>query len=164
LYVQGVTDHTVNAPSVYGTTYSGTEVGHTTTQDPLSAATAWLYTKFYDNTLIGYSNTESNNNALQNSIWGLEDELTSSNLTGAAKMWCEAAIEETTLGTDNKITWNGIGNVRILNLFLDSGYTKFAQDQLHMISAVPEPQTYAMLLAGLGLIGTIARRRKSKQA
>jgi opacity protein-like surface antigen len=27
--------------------------------------------------------------------------------------------------------------------------------------AVPEPETYAMLLAGLGLIGTIARRRSS---
>lgn len=29
---------------------------------------------------------------------------------------------------------------------------------------VPEPETYAMLLAGLGLIGAIARRRKSSQA
>lgn len=29
-----------------------------------------------------------------------------------------------------------------------------------MVSAVPEPATYAMMLAGLGLIGTIARRRK----
>jgi hypothetical protein len=27
-------------------------------------------------------------------------------------------------------------------------------------SAVPEPETYAMLLAGLGLMGGIARRRK----
>ncbi|MBK7006395.1 MAG: choice-of-anchor C family protein [Burkholderiales bacterium] len=29
------------------------------------------------------------------------------------------------------------------------------------VTAVPEPETYAMLLAGLGLIGTLARRRKS---
>lgn len=29
------------------------------------------------------------------------------------------------------------------------------------VSAVPEPETYAMLLAGLGLMGTIARRRKN---
>ena len=29
-----------------------------------------------------------------------------------------------------------------------------------MVTAVPEPETYAMMLAGLGLIGTIARRRK----
>lgn len=31
------------------------------------------------------------------------------------------------------------------------------------VSAVPEPETYAMLLAGLGLMGTIARRRSQKQ-
>lgn len=31
-------------------------------------------------------------------------------------------------------------------------------------AAVPEPETYAMLLAGLGLVGTIIRRRKGKQA
>lgn len=29
---------------------------------------------------------------------------------------------------------------------------------------VPEPETFAMLLAGLGLVGTIARRRKTVQA
>lgn len=30
-----------------------------------------------------------------------------------------------------------------------------------VVSAVPEPETYAMLLAGLGLMGFLARRRKS---
>ena len=30
------------------------------------------------------------------------------------------------------------------------------------VSAVPEPETYAMLLAGLGVMGTFARRRKQK--
>ena len=32
------------------------------------------------------------------------------------------------------------------------------------ITAVPEPETYAMMLAGLGLLGFAARRRKQAQA
>lgn len=32
------------------------------------------------------------------------------------------------------------------------------------IAAVPEPETYAMMLAGLGLLGVAARRRKQKNA
>ena len=38
--------------------------------------------------------------------------------------------------------------------------------QLHIsnVSAVPEPETYAMLLAGLGLVGWMARRRKSNDS
>ena len=37
-------------------------------------------------------------------------------------------------------------------------------DNVSVTTAVPEPETYAMMLAGLGLMGAIARRRKSKTA
>lgn len=36
-------------------------------------------------------------------------------------------------------------------------------DRTLMITAVPEPESYAMMLAGLGLIGGIARRRKTSR-
>ena len=32
------------------------------------------------------------------------------------------------------------------------------------IVPVPEPESYAMMLAGLGLVGAVAKRRKSKQS
>lgn len=43
-----------------------------------------------------------------------------------------------------------------------SGYHggDFYTPSMSFTAAVPEPETYAMLLAGLGLMGTLARRRK----
>jgi hypothetical protein len=39
-----------------------------------------------------------------------------------------------------------------------------AQGEPEPVPGVPEPETYAMLLAGLGLLGFIARRRKQRAA
>ena len=44
----------------------------------------------------------------------------------------------------------------------DSSYTSELRVDNFTVSAVPEPETYAMLLAGLGLVGAFTRRRKSK--
>jgi hypothetical protein len=46
----------------------------------------------------------------------------------------------------------------------DTGPFTFAAGNVQLAQPVPEPETYAMLLAGLGLIGGIARRRKQKTA
>lgn len=39
-------------------------------------------------------------------------------------------------------------------------YTTFTTHAVSAVAAVPEPETYAMLLAGLGAVGMIARRRR----
>ena len=39
-------------------------------------------------------------------------------------------------------------------------YTTFTTNIASAVTAVPEPETYAMLLAGLGLVGFMARRRR----
>jgi hypothetical protein len=42
-----------------------------------------------------------------------------------------------------------------------TGYVPWMESDI--ATAVPEPETYAMLLAGLGLVGSMVRRRKGKQ-
>ena len=43
-----------------------------------------------------------------------------------------------------------------------SGFSgSFAYDDLH-VTAVPEPETYAMMLAGLGVLGFMGKRRKTQ--
>lgn len=86
----------------------------------------------------------------------------------------------TTGGAANNSFATGIGFQRVDSLatgVLKSKYTPYADGGTDMrvylngstltmstVAAVPEPETYAMLLAGLGLIGSIARRRARRAA
>lgn len=148
-------------------TYLGDTPG-TTNFDPLSNATAWLYTQFRNNTLAGFSQNQVNENSLQLAIWNLEGELSNTygtqqayNNNSVAQGWVAAAI---TGGN----SWGNTGNVRVLNLYDSYDSTKHVfsgnhQDQLYL-SPIPEPESYAMLLAGLGLLGFVARRRRQREA
>jgi hypothetical protein len=55
----------------------------------------------------------------------------------------------------------------VLDIAETTGQTQWMDNvsiQEAAIAAVPEPETYAMLVAGLGLLGFAARRRKQKEA
>ena len=51
-----------------------------------------------------------------------------------------------------------------LGSFRNSTFTDTYEGSFALVSSVPEPETYPMLLAGLGLLGFAARRRKQKTA
>ncbi|WP_350133803.1 PEP-CTERM sorting domain-containing protein [Nitrosomonas sp.] len=64
---------------------------------------------------------------------------------------------------------NGLGTVNFTYAGLGSGlgidlHSEGGKISLTVITAVPEPETYAMLLAGLGLMGFMTYRRKQKEA
>ena len=140
--------------------------------DPLSKGTAWLYTQFRNNTLDtahGVANNfvqdAAHANSLQLAIWSLEDELNAGYGTLAAFNSNAMAMNWASVAKTQGALWSDTGRVRILNLYDTRSGTVGAytfsgnhQDQLY-ITPVPEPETYAMLLAGLGLMGFVARRR-----
>ena len=64
-------------------------------------------------------------------------------------------FETFSLGAD----WINLASARIVNTDPNSNQGLFSVDNINIIP-VPEPETYAMLLAGLGLMGAVARRRK----
>jgi hypothetical protein len=55
----------------------------------------------------------------------------------------------------------GVGE-QITRVTFASSQNAFETDNHAYIAAIPEPETYAMMLAGLGLMGLVARRRKQK--
>ncbi|MYM66332.1 choice-of-anchor E domain-containing protein [Pseudoduganella sp. FT55W] len=74
--------------------------------------------------------------------------------TGTATSTMSAGVS----GTATSLVTGTSGNTRSLVLPKLDAYAKVTYNY---VSAVPEPETYAMLLAGLGLVGVVARRRKS---
>jgi hypothetical protein len=75
----------------------------------------------------------------------------------------------TTSVTDNKVygvsgpvlQFNNIAGIHSVVISGDTNTVGFDNLQYGVLTAaVPEPETYAMMLAGLGLIGFIAKRRR----
>ena len=123
--------------------------------DPISVQTAWIFTQFTLGTLSNYTHTQAMANQLQQTIWYLENEVPLGAVGVQGLAWIAQA---------NASGWTNVHSVHVLNMLKKDGsgnYTLAAQDQLALI---PEPETYAMLLAGLGLMGFVARRRQRKLA
>ncbi|MFD1121004.1 PEP-CTERM sorting domain-containing protein [Methylophilus flavus] len=90
--------------------------------------------------------------------------LTSSDasVTGIQLSRTQTAADSTGFGLGNAYnsTIPGQGWQLPFNGFLSLQYTAVTS----VAAAVPEPESYAMMFAGLALVGTVAKRRKQKQA
>lgn len=162
---------TVNGGVSTAGTYASDTSG-TATFDPLSKATAWLYTQFMTNAgLLGYDMTggknqassvnQSLNNAFQLAIWKLEGELSAVSSNSALIAYNSSTLAQTWVADAiaGSASWTDIGNVRAMNLYTNSDFTGAKQDQLYM-APVPVPEPASLALLGLGLAGLGLTRRK----
>jgi hypothetical protein len=129
--------------------------------DPLSAATAYLFTQFWNGTLAGYDFTDTgvgrkvSAKELQKAIWALEDE-GAAPTGGQAKTWYDAALAS---------GWTNIGNVRVMNLYTVgyAGSTLKSYNHQSQLVVVPLPVASLAglaLLGAMGLAGAVRRRRR----
>lgn len=67
----------------------------------------------------------------------------------------------------NSTTLGRLSNTGLIDFSVLFSHAGITLDSVNLtvdysVTAVPEPETYAMLLAGLGVMGAVARRRKAK--
>lgn len=128
--------------------------------DPLDPMTAYLYSKFVTGSLDDYDygtgdGRVASADALQYAIWYIEDEITDLP-AGLAKQF----YDDADYAVNTSQTWQGLGNVLVMNIYPDSGYTLNSQDQLVMAPAtIPAPGAILLSCIGVCLVGWLRRRR-----
>jgi len=75
----------------------------------------------------------------------------------AANSSCAVGNSPSPLETIGRPSENSGATTNYTELQVRSGVVAFAT-----VAAVPEPETYAMMIVGLGLLGVVARRRRLK--
>ena len=121
-----------------------------------------LYEGYYTSSVANAASNANGAAAFQLALWELNNDNTNL-LTGDLRF---KNLSNAIVAEANTMLGVATGNGAIRNLY---SYTSLvsvnpASQTLLSVSPVPEAQTWAMLVAGLGLLGFMARRRKAGQA
>ena len=84
--------------------------------------------------------------------------LTATDASGTTTQTIASATESGFLGF---VSNTGLLSARLTSVQPSTGFLWPSADNLVLATVVPEPGTYAMMLAGLGVLGFMARRRRS---
>jgi len=103
-------------------------------------------------------------------LWGSPDAAGWNSVTFYHGNTLLGTFDGTVISSSNAWTNTAYFNVStgngpsITSIAFSANQNAFETDNHSFITAVPEPETYAMMLAGLGLLGFMSRRRKQQQA
>lgn len=162
--VSGTGSPPLTSPDLFATNSidvqkEGTSVGHTleiyvtsqgnTTTSPTLGFTSGFTSNFLTS---GWSITEETFYDASNTLWGTTTLLGSATFSGPATSAASTAIAM------------GSGPYSVTTLYTLTTTAGSGASNATISMAIPEPETYAMLLAGLGLMGFIARRRQRNAA
>ena len=145
------------APSALG--------AQTYTVSTYSGANADLLQNLFSSSYAGLS-TDVQKAAFQTAVWELTHEA-SSTLSASSGSFSFDFLTATSTAEEDA-AFLALTNSYLSAALSYTGTAKYTLSQLSngsyqdliTVSAVPEPQTYAMLLAGLGTVGFLARRRR----
>ena len=84
--------------------------------------------------------------------------LTATDASGTVTQTIASATESSFLGF---VSNTGLLSATVTSVQPSTGFLWPSADNLVLATVVPEPGTYAMMLAGLGVLGFMARRRRS---
>ena len=121
-----------------------------------------LYEGFYSSSVANASSNATGAAAFQLALWELNND-NSNLLTGELRF---KNLSNAVVSQASTMLGVATGNGSIQNLYSYTSLTSVnpASQTLLSVSPVPEAQTWAMLMAGLGLLGFMARRRKGASA
>lgn len=145
---------------VFGTTYNDYSVVAGASAGGFGAKSTAIDQLFSYFAAQGYPNNPSTSAVAQAAIWEVlyETGPTFSMTAGSFAATSGDATTNTALGAFN---WAAVAATTI-TVHADRLYSRSAQD-LVVLTPVPEPSTYALMLAGLAGIGFVARRRRTQR-
>lgn len=109
----------------------------------------------FDETYTFTINSGTIFNAVVTGWWGIDQSTFAATLNGTPLAFSSVANPGTSHLTLNGVTGSGSYSLHVTGSVYPAGSAQYGV----AINAVPEPETFAMLLAGLGLIGAVVRRR-----